>query len=98
MRKRMHVASVFACNFTNYLWSVADRLLSDHDIPFDVLAPLLEVTLNKALTIGPKAAQTGPARRGDRGVIEAHLAMLHDGDRDIYRLLSEEILKAYEQH
>lgn len=98
MRKRMHVASVFACNFTNYLWSVADRLLSDHDIPFDVLAPLLEVTLNKALTIGPKAAQTGPARRGDRGVIEVHLAMLHDGDRDIYRLLSDEILKAYEQH
>lgn len=98
MRKRMHVASVFACNFTNYLWSVADRLLTSHDIPFDVLAPLLEVTLRKAVAIGPQAAQTGPARRGDRQVIAAHLAMLNDDDKEIYRLLSDKILKAYEQH
>ncbi len=94
-RSRMHVAAVFACNFTNYMWTIAYDLLAKHDIPFDVLGPLLHETLEKALSMPPRAGQTGPARRGDTRIIDAHASSLPPDREKIYRLLSENILKEY---
>ncbi len=91
-RSRMHVAAVFACNFTNYMWSIAHDLLAKNDISFDVLAPLLHETLSKALTMPPREGQTGPARRGDLKIIEAHAASLPPREQEIYRLLSKCIM------
>ncbi|MDE6485299.1 MAG: DUF2520 domain-containing protein [Duncaniella sp.] len=91
-RSRMHVAAVFACNFSNYLWSIAHDLLAKNDIPFDVLAPLLHETLAKALTMPPREGQTGPARRGDLRIIEAHASSLPPKEQEIYRLLSKCIM------
>lgn len=94
-RRRLHIAAVFACNFTNYMWLCAERLLAAEGLPIGIFAPLLEATLDKAMTIGPEAGQTGPARRGDRTVVAAHQAMLSGDVRDIYTLLSEAILNHY---
>lgn len=97
LRKKMHVAAVFACNFTNYLWTVADDLLRDEQLDLSVLHPLLDETLRKAKTIqgGPGAGQTGPAVRGDMEVMNAHKEMLTPELANIYQLLSEAIMKRH---
>lgn len=96
-RRRLHIAAVFACNFTNYMWVAADRLLGDDGLDLSVLAPLIEATAAKAVAGNPEAGQTGPARRGDRGVIASHEAMLADRPelREIYTLISQSILNHY---
>lgn len=95
LRARMHVAAVFACNFTNYLWGVADDLLREQDgLDISVLGPLLEETIRKSLAIGPRDAQTGPARRGDRRVIDKHMEMLDPRRREIYEFLTDKDRKS----
>lgn len=94
-RRKLHIAAVFACNFANYMWLKADRLLAGEGLDIRVFAPLIEATLAKAMTTGPEAGQTGPARRGDRSVIASHEAMLDDDDREIYSMLSSSILKHF---
>lgn len=95
-RRLMHVAAVFACNFTNHLWAVAADILSNKGIPFDVMRPLLEETLRKALSAHPAMGQTGPARRGDRRVMDAHRAMLDSHDSQLYTILSQSIIDRYD--
>ena len=91
-RKKMHISAVFACNFTNHLWSIAEELLRRDNLPFDVLRPLLVETLRKAFVNSPSASQTGPAARGDRRVIDGHLELLDGNEKEIYKLLSESIM------
>jgi predicted short-subunit dehydrogenase-like oxidoreductase (DUF2520 family) len=94
-RRKLHIAAVFACNFANYMWLEADKLLKDEGLDIRVFSPLIDATLTKAMTTGPEAGQTGPARRGDRSVIASHEAMLSGDDREIYALLSSSILKHF---
>ncbi len=93
LRRKMHVAAVFACNFTNYLWTVADDLLKEEGLSLAVLHPLLEETLRKAETVSPAEGQTGPAKRGDKSVMEKHISMLSGDLASIYRELSSAIYK-----
>lgn len=75
-RQVLHLAAVFACNFTNLNYVIAEEILSKNTIPFDLLFPLI---LNSALKIqqqSPALLQTGPAIRNDLPVIETHLKML----------------------
>lgn len=91
-RERLHVAGVFANNFTNYMYSVAKDILSGTHIPFSALLPLIDETAKKVHTLSPREAQTGPAIRGDKNVMSHHLEILTDDkQREIYRLLSEQI-------
>lgn len=95
-RCRMHAAAVFACNFTNHLWAIADDILRrETGTDLTVLAPLLKETLRKAMTVRPADAQTGPAVRGDRGIIAKHASLLNDDEAQLYNILSEHILKYY---
>ncbi len=65
-RAIIHLAAVFANNFTNHMYSLAEQILHDADTPFDVLGPLIYETARKAVESGsPRAAQTGPAIRND---------------------------------
>lgn len=93
LRLKMHIAAVFACNFTNHLWTIADRILHrEAGLDLSVLEPLLKETLRKATTIGPQQSQTGPAIRGDKAVMEKHCSLLPEGERELYQLLSNSIL------
>ena len=94
-RERLHVAGVFANNFTNYMYSVAQDLLRGTQIPFKALLPLIDETAAKVHSLSPREAQTGPAVRGDENVIQRHLALLQDEkQKDIYRLISDLIRQA----
>lgn len=92
-RKILHLSAVFACNFTNHMYSIANELIKKADVPFDILKPLIEETARKAIESDPEKAQTGPAVRNDQNVIQNHLEMLNDYPEfeKIYRFVSESI-------
>jgi predicted short-subunit dehydrogenase-like oxidoreductase (DUF2520 family) len=95
-RRVLHVAAVFACNFTNHLWAVAQEIVEDNELEFDLLKPLINETFRKAMSSeNIFKAQTGPARRGDNKIINQHLLFLKQQPdyQQIYRVLSEGILK-----
>lgn len=96
-RKFIHLAAVFACNFSNYLWQMAQEILAEQDLNLEILAPLLRETVEKALQTNPYQAQTGPARRGDQQVVQAHLDLLEGQafHQEIYKLMSDHILRIY---
>lgn len=92
-RERLHVAGVYACNFTNLMYAIAADLLQHTHIPFKALLPLIDETAAKVHMLAPRDAQTGPARRGDENVMNHHMELLNDEQRNIYQLLSEAIKK-----
>jgi predicted short-subunit dehydrogenase-like oxidoreductase (DUF2520 family) len=98
-RMVLHVAAVFANNFTNYLFQIAQDLLEEKKIPFSVLLPLIQQTVEKLEKMSPQQAQTGPARRGDLAVLEKHSAYLEQKISpqfaDVYRTLSQMIVEKY---
>ncbi|MEQ8624048.1 MAG: DUF2520 domain-containing protein [Vicingaceae bacterium] len=98
-RKALHVAAVFANNFTNHLFHIANDLLKENNISFEVIRPLLEKTSNKIKSETPLNAQTGPAVRNDRKVIDNHLNYLknHEDYREIYEVITNNIFKTQKQ-
>jgi predicted short-subunit dehydrogenase-like oxidoreductase (DUF2520 family) len=94
-RKALHVAAVFANNFTNHMFHIADDILKQNDISFEVIRPLLEKTAGKLKTETPLNAQTGPAVRNDRKVIDNHMEYLKDqiDYQDIYDKVTANIFK-----
>ncbi len=92
-RRHLHLAAVFACNFSNHLYTLSRELLQAQGIPFEVMLPLIEETVHKIHHLSPRQAQTGPALRGDKNVMEAHLKLLEASPemQEIYRLLSQSI-------
>lgn len=93
-RRSLHLAAVFACNFSNYMYTLAGKVLAEQAIPADVLLPLIDETAAKIHTMTSAEAQTGPAIRYDENVINKHLAMLSDPDmKMLYQLISQSIHK-----
>ena len=91
-RKYIHLAAVFACNFTNHMYAISEKLLKEHGLPFDILQPLIQETSDKIKKISPVTAQTGPAVRYDENVMNKQLSLLEDDQlKEIYRLLSKNI-------
>ncbi len=94
-RLKLHIAGVLTCNFVNHLWDTADRLLASEGLTLDVVRPLIAQSFAKIAAMRPFDAQTGPARRGDIDVMKAHLSVLSPEDAELYRLISNRILKLY---
>lgn len=92
-RKYLHLAAVWACNFTNYCYTVASDILDEHGISFDVMLPLINETTEKIQKISPKEAQTGPAVRGDRNVMSKQLELMNGKEdlQELYKMLSKGI-------
>lgn len=92
-RKYLHLAAVFACNFTNHCYALSHDILAKHGIPFEVMLPLIDETARKVHTLSPEEAQTGPAVRYDENVIRNQSALLKDAPflKDIYERMSVSI-------
>jgi len=92
-RAALHVAAVFANNFANHCFTIAEKLLEEKDLPFEMLHPLMEETLAKALQDSPARMQTGPAVRGDAETIQRHLDLLrrHPQWLELYKKMSVNI-------
>jgi len=94
-RKILHLAAVFACNFSNHLYHLSSQLLAQHELKFDLLKPLIMETAAKIQYASPAEVQTGPAVRGDEETMRKHLDLLKDSPelQHIYELLSNSIKK-----
>lgn len=95
----LHLAAVFACNFTNHLYSISEEILSNRGLSFNILKPLIKETANKVQEFHPNEVQTGPAVRGDLKVMNKHMELLKNSDSlsEIYKLLSSSIQKMKEK-
>ncbi|MDF9831219.1 Rossmann-like and DUF2520 domain-containing protein [Parabacteroides sp. PF5-6] len=91
-RKQIHLAAVFACNFANHMYVIAEKILEEQEIPYKMLLPLIEETASKLQDLSPLLAQTGPAVRYDENVIEMQSDLLtNERYRELYRLISQSI-------
>ncbi|MDY2943716.1 MAG: DUF2520 domain-containing protein [Paludibacteraceae bacterium] len=94
-RERLHVAGVFANNFTNHMYALAADMLKDTHIPFQVLLPLIDQTAEKVHHLSPHDAQTGPAKRRDEQVMNHHLSLLTTPEqKQLYTLISQMIMQS----
>lgn len=96
-REYLHLTAVTVNNFTNLLYSLAHDVLEEKGIDFSLLYPLIKETALKIQNVKPHVAQTGPARRNDISTINKHLKLLemHPEFREIYELLSKQIIKKH---
>lgn len=78
-REALHIAAVFACNFSNYFFHEAEKLLEKNGLSFNLVRPLILEMAQKAQVISPRFGQTGPAVRKDWNIVNKHLDFL---DRD----------------
>ncbi len=94
-RKTLHLAAVFACNFPNYLYGVAQQLLEQQQMDFSMLRPLILETAQKVQERFPAEVQTGPAIRNDENTMAMHLLMLENEPdlKTLYSLISQDIIK-----
>ena len=94
-RKILHLAAVFACNFTNHLYALSEQLLAQNNMDFAMLRPLILETADKIKEHSPADVQTGPAVRNDEQTMQKHLQMLNGSPKlqEIYTLLSQDIIK-----
>jgi len=93
-RMLLHIAAVFACNFTNHMLTISSRLTKEAGLNFAALKPLIQETIDKALAAENTAqVQTGPAARGDMNIVQKHVKALekHPLQQQIYKLISESI-------
>ncbi|MEO8534019.1 MAG: Rossmann-like and DUF2520 domain-containing protein [Flavobacterium sp.] len=91
-RKALHVSAVFVNNFTNHLYQIGQEICEEHQVPFEILKPLIQETAEKIKTLNPADAQTGPAKRSDSSTIEAHLDYLTtENQKNIYKILTQSI-------
>lgn len=96
-RKALHIAAVFASNFTNHMLTLSQQVMKQNSLDFEWLKPLIIETINKSLSIGPEEAQTGPAMRGDLEILDKHLDFLQEQEAvaEIYKIVSQHILDSY---
>ena len=92
-RKQIHLAAVFANNFTNHILHLAKIQIEDNGNDWKLLFPLIEETFKKAIEIGPLNAQTGPAKRNDQNTIEKHLEIINSKYKSLYKDLTNSILE-----
>lgn len=97
-RKKLHLAAVFANNFTNHMFEIAQKLCESEKISFELLKPLIHETANKIRFLDPGQAQTGPAKRNDVLTMQRHLEELNDPmHKKIYQIISESIKRSREE-
>lgn len=92
-RQSLHLAAVFAHNFTNHLYSISETILEESQLSFDYLKPLIASYFQNLQTISPALLQTGPAVRRDTSTIKKHLELLEGKEdlKEIYNLLTAHI-------
>ena len=94
-RKAVHLAAVFASNYSNHMYQIAEALLRREDLNLDILRPLIVETAEKIKRVNPTEAQTGPAVRGDVKVMKEHLKALENEPdyKRLYEMISDSIVK-----
>lgn len=90
-RKYLHLASVFANNFGNCINAMAQQIMEQNNLPFEIIHPLIEETSKKIQYGNLWRLQTGPAKRGDSGTLDKHRRLLADNPKylEAYNILTQ---------
>jgi predicted short-subunit dehydrogenase-like oxidoreductase (DUF2520 family) len=92
-RMILHLCGVFASNFSNHMCSIAENLLKQNNLQYEVLRPLLRETYEKISNYSPQESQTGPAVRNDVNIVNKHIELLASFPTFVvpYKILSDSI-------
>lgn len=94
-RLKLHLSAVLVNNFTNSLYVEADKIMRTirKDLDISLLLPLIKQGAKKLKHMSPLEAQTGPAKRNDKAVMQKHLQILQSNKnlKELYLLLSKQI-------
>jgi predicted short-subunit dehydrogenase-like oxidoreductase (DUF2520 family) len=98
-RKTLHISAVFACNFVNHFYCIAQDLLKSKAIDFEVIRPLILETAMKVQEFSPENVQTGPAVRFDENIINLHISELSDKPeyKELYETISKRIFEYHKK-
>lgn len=95
-KKTYHLACAMASNLTLALLSLSSKYLQkvgfNEEDSIAALRPLVESNINSIFDKGFVNSLTGPVVRGDVDTIEGHLSKLNEGDKEVYKRLSLELL------
>jgi predicted short-subunit dehydrogenase-like oxidoreductase (DUF2520 family) len=96
-RLALHVAAVFASNFSNHMLRISEEIMARQGLDFEMMKPLIIETISKSLELGARKAQTGPAIRSDLSTLDLHHRFLNYNEQvaEIYRLISQDIIDSY---
>lgn len=89
VRPTYHAAACIAANHLVALMGQVERLAADVDVPFEVYVELAARAFDNVAALGPAAALTGPAARGDDATIRRHLDALPPDERAAYEALAD---------
>ncbi len=97
VKVKYHAAAVFASNLVAGLSELASEMLKEcglsEDFSDKALQPLFLGNAKKIADLSAAAALTGPVERADAGTVEKHLQALEGETKEIYRLLSRQLIK-----
>ncbi len=97
-RASLHLAAVMAQNFTNHMYKLARQVLTEVELDFRILLPLINNSVEKLEAQNPGELQTGPAIRRDQATINKHLELIKDPlTAEIYKLITKSIQQTHEQ-
>lgn len=88
-RAAYHAAACIASNHLVALLGQVERVGATAGVPLEAYLDLVRGTVENVADLGPAAALTGPAARGDLATIERHLAALDPAERPAYQALME---------
>lgn len=98
-RHKLHISAVVVNNFTNHLIALIEAYCLESELDFELLKPLIYNTFHQIEHKKANDVQTGPARRGDKLVVNKHLETLKKSEINhleaIYSLLSASIFEHY---
>lgn len=97
-KRLVHISAVFANNFTNFNYLIAQKILASVNVPFDVLHTILDSGLKNVFEKNPMNTQTGPARRADTKVIQSQtkeLSQKFPEYKEIYKIYSQLIMDEF---
>ena len=96
-RAGYHAAACVAANHLVTLLGHVAVLANHVGLTLDDFLPLAASALEDVTAMGPAAALTGPASRGDLSTIDAHLAAIPESERATYVALANAALQLAEQ-
>lgn len=98
-RSIIHLCGVLVNNFSNHLCTLAEILMKENQLQYEILKPLLKETYEKLLKYSPYDSQTGPAVRNDEIIMEKHRDLLADKPDilEIYKAMSNSIIKVHSE-
>jgi predicted short-subunit dehydrogenase-like oxidoreductase (DUF2520 family) len=83
-RAAYHAAACAAANHLVALLGQVERIAATIGLPLDAFLGLARAALDDVAALGPAAALTGPASRGDWSTIARHLDALDESERAAY--------------